>query len=72
MLKTALITRGGQVAVGARVPVLSFPTVVALGRFDALCLILILVDSLLKDHSTWTSVSMRMMVPRLSLWYRIT
>lgn len=33
MLKTALITRNGQVAVGARVPVLSFLTVVALGLF---------------------------------------
>ncbi len=33
MLKTALITRNGQVTVGARVPVLSFLTVVALGPF---------------------------------------
>ena len=33
MLKTALMTRGGQVAVGAKVPILAFPTVVALGGF---------------------------------------
>lgn len=32
MLRTALVTRGGQVAVGAKVPVLSFPTVFPLGR----------------------------------------